>query len=66
MRKVEQIEQQIRGLSASDFAELREWILEQDWSAWDKQIEADQAAGKLRDRVSEAKADFDSGKTRKL
>jgi hypothetical protein len=66
MRKLEEIEQQIRGLSASDFAELREWILEQDWTAWDKQIESDQAAGKLRNMVSEAKAEFDPGKTRKL
>jgi hypothetical protein len=66
MRKVEQIEQQIRGLSASDFAELREWILEQDWTAWDKQIASDEAAGKLQNMVSEAKAEFDPGKTRKL
>lgn len=66
MRKVEQIEQQIRGLSASDFAELREWILEQDWATWDKQIESDEAAGKLKNMVSEAKAEFDPGKTRKL
>jgi hypothetical protein len=66
MRKVEQIEQEIRGLSASDFAELREWILEQDWAAWDKQIESDGAAGKLHNMVSEAKAEFDPGKTRKL
>jgi hypothetical protein len=40
MRKVEHIEQQIRELSSSEFAELREWLLEQDWSAWDAQIEA--------------------------
>ena len=66
MRKVELIEQQIRGLTASEFAELREWVLEQDWAAWDKQIESDEAAGKLRNMVAEAKAEFDSGKTRKL
>jgi hypothetical protein len=66
MRKVEEIEQQIRGLSASEFAELREWLLAQDWAAWDKQIESDGAAGKLQNMVSEAKAEFDSGKSRKL
>jgi len=66
MRKVEEIERQIRGLSASEFAELREWLLEQDWAAWDKQIESDAAAGKLQNMVSEAKAEFDPGKTRKL
>lgn len=66
MRKVEQIEQQIRGLSASEFAELREWVLEQDWAAWDKQIESHEFSGKLRNMVSEAKAEFDLGKHRKL
>lgn len=29
MRKVEQIEQQIRELSAGEFSELREWVLDQ-------------------------------------
>jgi hypothetical protein len=66
MRKVEEIEQQIRGLSASEFAELRAWLLEQDWAAWDRQVESDEAAGKLQNMVSEAKAEFDRGKTRKL
>jgi hypothetical protein len=66
MRKVEHIEQQIRELSSSEFAELREWLLEQDWSAWDAQIEADLRAGKLDRLVTEAKADFAGGKARKL
>jgi hypothetical protein len=47
MTKVEQIEKQISELSASEFAQLRDWIFEQDWQAWDKQIEADARAGKL-------------------
>jgi hypothetical protein len=66
MRKVDHIEQQIRELSAAEFAELREWLLEQDWVAWDAQIQADAAAGKLENRVAEAKAEFESGKARKL
>ena len=66
MRKLEQIEQQIRGLSASDFAELREWILEQDWAAWDAQIERDARSGKLEFLASEAKEEYESGKARKI
>lgn len=66
MRKVEHIEKQIRELSSSEFAELRDWVLEQDWSAWDAQIEADLGSGKLDQMVAEAKADFDGGKARKL
>ena len=66
MRKVELIEQQIRELSSSEFAELREWVLEQDWKAWDAQIETDVRSGKLDKFIAEAKAEFDGGKARKL
>jgi hypothetical protein len=66
MRKVEGIEQQIRELSSAEFAELRNWVLERDWVAWDAQIEADASSGKLDKLVSEARADFDRGKARKL
>lgn len=48
MRKVEHIEHQIRELSQAEFAELREWILGQDWAAWDAQIEADSRHPSLR------------------
>ena len=66
MRKVEDIEKQIREISSAEFAELRDWVLEQDWAAWDAQIERDSAAGKLDKLVSEAKNDFARGKARRL
>jgi hypothetical protein len=66
MRKVEEIEDQIQKLSREEFAELRDWVLEQDWSAWDAQIEADAKAGKLEKLVSEAKAEYKSGRARKF
>jgi hypothetical protein len=66
MRKVEDIEKQIRELSSAEFAELRDWVLEQDWAAWDAQIERDSAAGTLDKLVSEAKKDFARGKARRL
>lgn len=66
MRKVEHIEQQIRELSQQEFAELREWFLEQDWAAWDAKIEADGRAGKLDKFVAEAREDFKAGRARKL
>ena len=47
MRKVEYIERQIRELSARNFSELRELVLEQDCKGWDAQIEADTRSGKL-------------------
>jgi hypothetical protein len=66
MRKVEQIEQQIRELSAGEFSELRDWVLEQDWKAWDAQVEADARSGKLDKVIAEAEADYKAGRTRPL
>jgi len=66
MRKVEHIEQQISELSRDEFAELRDWVLERDWSAWDAQIEADANSGKLDKLVEESHADFTSGRARRL
>ena len=66
MRKIEEIEEQIQKLSREEFAELREWLLEQDWKAWDSQLEADVKAGKLDKLVSEARAEYQSGRAREL
>ena len=66
MRKVEQIEQQIRELSSGEFSELRDWVLEQDWKAWDAQVEADARSGKLDKVIAEADADYKAGRTRPL
>jgi hypothetical protein len=63
MRKIEEIEEQIERLSREEFAELREWFLEQDWKAWDAQIEADANAGKLDAFVDEAQAEVRKSKT---
>lgn len=66
MRKVQQIEQQIRELSEGEFSELREWLLEQDWKAWDAQVESDVRSGKLDEVIAEADADYKAGRTRPL
>jgi hypothetical protein len=66
MRKVEEIEAQIRALPREEFVELRNWLLELDWATWDSQIEADSKSGKLDKLVAEAKAEYKSGKARPL
>ena len=66
MRKVEHIEDQIRALSREEFTELRNWMLEQDWAAWDAQVEADARAGKLDKLVAEAIEDYRDGRTHEL
>ena len=66
MRKIEHIEQQIQELTAGEFKELREWIIERDWKAWDAQIEGDAKGGKLDKLIAEAQADYASGRAREL
>jgi protein-disulfide isomerase len=66
VRNVEQIAEQIRKLSPQEFAELRDWILEQDWKAWDAQLEADARAGKLDSLMDEGRAEHKAGRTRDL
>ena len=51
MTRVETIEEEIQTLSQAEFEELREWILEKDWQAWDKQIE-EELVGQSRPRLS--------------
>jgi hypothetical protein len=65
MRKFEQIAQQIRELSTTEFSELCEWVLAQDWAMWDARIEADSRSGKLDKLISEAQADFTAGRSRR-
>jgi hypothetical protein len=66
MRKIEEIEQQIQKLSHEEFIELRECFLGQNWKTWNTPFEADVKAGKLDKLAAEAKAEYDSGKARKL
>lgn len=66
MRKIEHIEEQIRELSGSEFAELRDWMLAQDWRSWDAKLEADARSGKLDKVLAEAKSDHTAGRSRPL
>ena len=53
MRKIEEIEEQIRNLSGTELVEFRKWFAEFDAQSWDHQFEADVKAGKL-DALGEA------------
>jgi hypothetical protein len=66
MRKLEEIENQIKALSREEFKELREWVLERDWEAWDAQIGRDAEAGKLDRALNEARDDYKAGRSREL
>ena len=54
MATIPEIQEAIIGLAKDDYRQLRRWLIEYDWDAWDKQIEADSDSGKLDDLVSQA------------
>ncbi len=58
---VEQIEAAILNLSETDFAKLRNWLLDLDYEQWDRQLEQDILDGKLDDLAKEALAEFEAG-----
>ena len=66
MTKLEVLEQEISMLSAEEFAQLRNWLLERDWEEWDQQIERDAASGKLDRLFAQARKDHREGKSTKF
>jgi hypothetical protein len=66
MRKIEHIQREIGELSREEFTELRDWVLERDWTAWDAQVEKDARSGKLDKLLEESRVDLKEGRTREL
>jgi hypothetical protein len=66
MTKVEAIEREVEKLSREELEAFRDWFAEYDWQAWDREIEADAAAGKLDKLMAEALEAYRNGKTEKI
>ena len=66
MTRVETLEEEIKKLSPEEFGELRDWLLEQDWLEWDRQIEEDSANGRLDALFDEAERAHLAGKSTKF
>ena len=66
MGAVEKLELLIKSLSPEEFAQFREWFVEFEAQVWDRQIEADAAAGKLDRLIEESMADQRTQKTRPI
>jgi len=66
MSTVQEIEAAITQLAPADFAQVRNWLLEQDNRLWDKQIAADSAAGRHDHLVKEIEEDIAAGRTKPL
>jgi len=61
MMQVEQLQREIEALPERDHARLRQWFAELDWRRWDRQLEADVAAGTLDFLLEEARAAKEQG-----
>jgi hypothetical protein len=66
MSKIEELEQEKKALSPDELAQFRDWLLEFDWAAWDRQLERDVRAGKLDALAEKALRDHAAGKTKPL
>ena len=51
---IAKIQEEILGLSKTDYQQLRQWFNELDWDEWDRQVEVDSNAGKLDFLIAEA------------
>lgn len=66
MTRIEELEQAIVALPADEYNRFRAWFLDRDWDAWDRQIEADSAAGTLDFLTREAEEEKRKGRLRPL
>jgi hypothetical protein len=62
MSTVEQLEEAVRRLSPDERAQFRAWFAEFDAAEWDRQFEADAAAGRLDWLIAEARQDRQAGR----
>jgi len=66
MTNVEAVEKEIEKFTPTELAEFRRWYANFDADAWDEQIEADAASGKLDALAEEALAEYEAGKAREI
>ena len=63
MRRVEQVESQVKELSPDELKLFRDWFAQFDADLWDQQIEADAKSGKLLDLANRALGDHEAGRS---
>jgi len=59
---VQELESEVTRLSKSDLAAFTQWFEDFVADSWDKQLEADVAAGKLDHVAQQADAQFEAGR----
>ena len=63
MSRVERIEGEVQNLNAEELKAFRDWFVRFDAAAWDEQIKADAANGKLRSLAERAIEDHEAGRS---
>ncbi len=63
---VEELEQAVSKLPPEKLAEFSEWFQEYVADAWDGQTERDAQAGRLDEKIEEAKEEYEAGRTPSL
>jgi hypothetical protein len=66
MSTVHEIEAAVRELPRHELSAFRDWFVQFDAAAWDKQFEQDVAAGRLDALADEAIRDAREGRSREL
>ncbi len=66
MTRIEQIETFIASLPEDEYVQVRRWFLDRDWEKWDREVEADAAAGKLDFLLREAAEAKQTGRLKDL
>ena len=63
MRRIEEIERAVEELSREELARFREWFAGFDARTWDRELDDDDAAGRLDELAEGALRDHRSGET---
>lgn len=66
MQNAKAIEKAVLELPSEELVKFRRWFAQFDEAAWDAQIEADAAAGKLDALAAEARTEYNHDKVREL
>ena len=66
MSRVESLEGQVKQLTAEELRAFREWFVEFDSEAWDRQFESDVQSGKLDELAARAVRDYKAGRATEL
>jgi hypothetical protein len=59
MSKLENLEEQVKELTGEELRAFREWFVQFDAEAWDRQIQSDAQSGKLDELAARALRDYD-------